>query len=71
MILTVMCCSSPEETGIRTKGREIVSFSALPFSLTDVKLLEGPFLHATELNVNTLLGYKPDRLLQNFTLKPG
>ena len=71
LILAVMCCSSPEETGIKTEGPEVVSFSALPFSLTDVKLLEGPFLHATELNVNTLLSYKPDRLLAKFYIEAG
>ncbi len=71
LILAMQSCSTSNETGIRTEGPEVVSFSALPFSLTDVKLLEGPFLHATELNVNTLLGYKPDRLLAKFYIEAG
>lgn len=38
------------------------------FGLTDVKLLEGPFKHAEELNENFLLGLEPDRLLDTFRL---
>ena len=66
LILASTGCSSPEKNTIRTDGPEVVSFTALPFSLIDVKLLEGPFLHATELDVKTLLNYEPDRLLSRF-----
>jgi DUF1680 family protein len=71
LILAVSGCSSPSENRIETGGTEIVSFTALPFSLTDVKLLEGPFLHATELDVRTLLNYEPDRLLAKFYIEAG
>ena len=37
-----------------------------PFAITDVKLLDGPFKHAIELNVKSLLAYEPDRLLARF-----
>ncbi|MEP7376722.1 MAG: hypothetical protein ABI675_25215, partial [Chitinophagaceae bacterium] len=33
------------------------------FSLSDVKLLDGPFKHASELNIEVLLKYNVDRLL--------
>ena len=41
------------------------------FALTDVKLLEGPFKSATELNVKSLLAYEPDRLLAKFRSEAG
>ena len=45
--------------------------AVIPFSLTDVKLLDGPFKHATELNINSLLNYDPDRLLARFRIEAG
>lgn len=42
-----------------------------PFQLTDVKLLDGPFKHATELNIKSLLNYEPDRLLARFRTEAG
>jgi len=39
------------------------------FPLTDVELLDGPFKHATELNINSLLNYNPDRLLARFRIE--
>jgi len=73
-VLTVIIiggCSSPEENRIYSDGPEIISFRAVPFNLSDVKLLEGPFLHATELNKEILLGYDPDRLLARFYSEAG
>lgn len=64
-------CITHYETTVKTGGPEIVSFRALPFSLSDVKLLSGPFLHATELDINTLLSYEPDRLLSKFYSEAG
>lgn len=39
-----------------------------PFSLPQVKLLNGPFKHAQELNEKYLLSLEPDRLLHTFRL---
>jgi len=64
-------CSSHKLNHIKTSGQEVVSFRALPFDLTDVKLLDGPFLHATELDAKTLLNYEPDRLLSRFYSEAG
>ena len=42
-----------------------------PFSLTDVKLLDGPFKHAEEMNEKYLLSLEPGRLLHSFRLTAG
>lgn len=56
---------------IETGGPEVTSFKVLPFELSDVKLLDGPFKHATELNVQSLLNYQPDRFLAKFRSEAG
>lgn len=71
LISLIQCCSAPEQSTVKTGGAEIISFRALPFPLTDVRLLDGPFLEATKLNRNTLLKYEPDRLLSKFYTEAG
>ncbi|MRR18613.1 glycosyl hydrolase [bacterium] len=56
---------------IRTDGSEVVDFRVLPFGLNEVRLLDGPFRHATDLNVTVLLNYEPDRLLAGFRTEAG
>ncbi|MBN2698436.1 MAG: glycoside hydrolase family 127 protein [Bacteroidales bacterium] len=71
LVVTLIGCSgNPDET-IRTDGPEVIEFKVLPFELADVKLLEGPFLHATELNSQSLLNYEPDRFLAKFLTEAG
>ena len=41
------------------------------FNLSDVKLLDGPFKHARELNIQTLLKYNVDRLLAPYLKEAG
>lgn len=41
------------------------------FSLDRIKLLDGPFKHATELNKQVLLNYEPDRFLAKFRTEAG
>jgi uncharacterized protein len=41
------------------------------FSLSDVTLLEGPFKHARDLNIETLLQYDVDRLLAPYRKEAG
>ena len=62
--MLVSCQQS--EPKVRTDGPEVIFFRALPFALSDVKLLDGPYLRATELNVESLLNYEPDRFLARF-----
>ena len=41
------------------------------FPLSDVALLEGPFQHARDLNIQTLLKYDVDRLLAGYRKEAG
>ena len=41
------------------------------FPLADVKLLDGPFLHARDLNIKVLLEYDVDRLLAGYRKEAG
>jgi DUF1680 family protein len=71
VLLMISACAKKEKNTISTGGPEVVTFTVLQFPLTDVKLLEGPFLHATELDMKTLLNYEPDRLLSKFYTEAG
>lgn len=64
-------CENDKESRIKTNGPEIIEFRALPFDMEDVKLLEGPFRHATELSGKSLLNYEPDRFLAKFRTEAG
>lgn len=64
-------CTKPADPRISTQGPEVVDFKVLPFEITEVKLLDGPFKHATELNIQSLLNYEPDRLLAKFRSEAG
>jgi|WetSurMetagenome_2_1015567.scaffolds.fasta_scaffold01058_6 uncharacterized protein len=71
ILLLWTSCSSKLENYIQTAGSEVISFRVLPFELTDIKLLDGPFLRATQLNEKILLNYEPDRLLSKFYTEAG
>ena len=67
----VTCDDASEYSFTTTGGPEVIQFRALPFQLTQVELLDGPFRHAVELNVRSLLRYEPDRLLAKYRLAAG
>src|SRR6266851_1701911 len=48
-----------------------VSLKVLPFALEDVRLLDGPFKQAMQLDQEYLLALDPDRLLHNFRVNAG
>ncbi|MGO8675351.1 MAG: beta-L-arabinofuranosidase domain-containing protein [Limisphaerales bacterium] len=48
-----------------------VALKAEPFPLRDIRLLDGPFRHAMELDHAYLLSLEPDRLLHSFRLNAG
>jgi DUF1680 family protein len=54
-----------------TKDRVVVPLEARPFRLEDVRLLEGPFKRAMELDRQYLLSLDVDRLLHNFRINAG
>lgn len=62
LFLIVLISCKNETPGIVTGGTEVVSFRALPFEIKDVQLLDGPFKHATELNIQSLLNYEPNSM---------
>lgn len=71
LICGLNACQPKSEARIKTDGPEVVDFKVLTFPLEDVKLLDGPFKHATELNIQSLLNYEPDRLLAKFRSEAG
>lgn len=70
-IFAFITACKKHDTKIITGGPEVVSFKVLPFQLDDVKLLDGPFKHATDLNIQSLLNYQPDRFLAKFRTEAG
>ena len=48
-----------------------VALAARPFPLQDVRLLDGPFKQAMQLDQQYLLSLDPDRLLHNFRVNAG
>jgi DUF1680 family protein len=71
LLLAFPACLPAQKEYIKSIGPEVISFKVLPFNLTDIKLLKGPFLHATELDAKILLNYEPDRLLSRFYYEAG
>src|SRR2546426_7972428 len=51
--------------------RDKVALQAIPFPLEAVRLLDGPFKQAMQLDQQYLLGLDPDRLLHNFRVNAG
>ncbi len=64
-------CADNKPVTVSTGKRDVIEFRVLPFALNDVRLLDGPFKHATDLNVGVLLKYEPDRLLSKFRSEAG
>lgn len=68
---SIFSCKPSADSGIRTTGPEVIDFRVLPFEIRDVKLLDGPFKKATELNIQSLMYYEPDRMLAKFRSEAG
>lgn len=51
--------------------RDKIALQAQPFPLSDVRLLDGPFKHAQELDQKYLLSLDVDRLLYPFRINAG
>ncbi len=63
--------ADPAGHGALVKAPDKIAFGAAPFDLRDVRLLDGPFKHAQELNRKYLLSLDVDRLLHTFRLNAG
>ena len=59
LVIAAFCISSVNAGEVREKA----IMKVVPFSISDVRLLDGPFKHAEELNEKYLLSLDPDRLL--------
>ncbi len=55
----------------KDKAAPVVKFQAEPFPLAEVRLLQGPFQHAMQLDRQYLLSLDADRLLHVFRLSAG
>ncbi len=55
----------------KVKVEPVISLQATAFRLEDVRLLEGPFRHAMELDRKYLLSLEVNRLLHNFRVNAG
>jgi len=74
IVVATLAFSSPFAPAAKTgspAGNDAVSPRAWPFELTDVRLLDGPFKQAMELDQQYLLSLDPDRLLHNFRVNAG
>ncbi len=58
--------SEPSQAKTRTPEASRITTKAHAFSLQDVRLLDGPFKKAMELDARYLLDLEPDRLLSRF-----
>ncbi|MFA6798769.1 MAG: beta-L-arabinofuranosidase domain-containing protein, partial [Bacteroidales bacterium] len=69
ILITASCNQAP--VGSIKIENEVVTVRAKGFSLDQVNLLSGPFLHAMELDQAVLLNYEPDRMLSKFYSEAG
>jgi len=67
----VFSIATMEEKDIKKKRMDVVDYKVLPFPIEDVKLLDGLFKRATDLNIKSLLAYEPDRFLAKFRSEAG
>ncbi len=66
-----MTCTPAHSGRIIDPDTGSIEFKCLPFDLENIKLLEVPFRHATELNIQSLLNYEPNRFLAKFRMEAG
>lgn len=66
VVAALIATCMPGYGGAEVKVKDVVALKARPFRLEDVRLLEGPFKHAMDLNADYLLELEPDRLLHNY-----
>ena len=68
---TIVCWLGLTATALGAGVQDVVPLQARPFELKDVRLLEGPFKHAQDLQQQWLLELEPDRLLAWFRKEAG
>lgn len=72
VMLTLCAQADPLADGeAKVKVQPVIPLKAHAFALEDVRLLDGPFEHARELDGQYLLSLDVDRLLHNFRVNAG
>src|SRR5205085_4811884 len=66
-----LTCAPAAEAQTRTPAPDRIQLKAHAFDLADVRLLEGPFKRAMQLDADYLLRLNPDRLLSWFRKESG
>jgi DUF1680 family protein len=69
--LSASSASAAEHSTTASRKNAKAAPALQPFPLTDVRLLEGPFLEAQKRDEAYLLKLEPDRLLHNFRVNAG
>lgn len=70
-ICILISCNSNPPAGSVEGTKEAIPLRVRTFGLDEVKLLDGPFRHAMELDMKVLLNYQPDRMLSKFYKEAG
>ncbi len=70
-LIVLLSCIYSTASAADAPVRPKIVFQAEPFALTQVRLLDGPFKHAQELDHQYLLSLDPDRLLHTFRINAG
>lgn len=71
MVLAFTAAAQAATTALPIKVTAAAPPKAAPFSLKDVRLLDGPFKDGQDIAVNYLLSLEPARLLANFRKESG
>src|SRR5213080_688115 len=70
-VIWLLGLTSAASTPAAPRVPDTVALQAQPFALEDVRLLDGPFKQAMQLDQQYLLGLDPDRLLHSFRVTAG
>ncbi|MBN2505842.1 MAG: glycoside hydrolase family 127 protein [Verrucomicrobia bacterium] len=72
LLAGALCCPfAAPATAPLDRVQPVIVLKAVPFSLTEVRLLEGPFRDAMQRDRDYLLSVDPDRLLHTFRVNAG
>ncbi len=69
LVIAAAMAMGAQSASVRVKP--VVPLKAEPFDLKDVRLLDGPFKHAMDLDIRYLKSLPPARLLRNFRVTAG
>jgi hypothetical protein len=70
-LLTTECTAAAVLAPGKDRLSPVFTLSAVPFEPKDVRLLDGPFRHAMDLDAGFLLSLEPDRLLSLYRKEAG